>query len=123
MGSEGSILTLPVLVCIKGMPAQEGIEDIMFIVGNVALAGMIKYALKKEVSYVFALIVVFPSLLTVYLARKYFLPLIPDTLFSISGWSLSKNMLLMSIFALVMIAAAWMMLRNDKKIKLLYIPV
>jgi len=113
MGSGGSILTLPVLVYIKGMPTQEGIEDSMFIVGIVALAGMIRYAFKKEVSYVLALIVVFPSLLTVYLTRKYFLPLIPETLLSFSGWSLSKNMLLMGIFALVMIAAAWMMLRNS----------
>jgi hypothetical protein len=113
MGSGGSILTLPVLVYIKGMPTQEGIEDSMFIVGIVALAGMIRYAFKKEVSYVLALIVVFPSLLTVYLTRKYFLPLIPETLLSFSGWSLSKNMLLMGIFALVMITAAWMMLRNS----------
>lgn len=114
MGSGGSILTLPVLVYIKGMPAQEGIEDSMFIVGIVALAGMIRYAFKKEVSYMLALIVVFPSLLSVYLTRKYFIPLIPDSLFSFYGWSLSKNMLLMGIFALVMIAAAWMMLRNSK---------
>ncbi len=97
------------------MPTQEGIEDSMFIVGIVALAGMIQYAFKKEVSYLLGLIVAFPSLLSVYLTRKYLLPLIPDLILSFSGWSLSKNMLLMGIFALVMMVAAWMMLRNSKR--------
>ncbi|MCX7744895.1 MAG: sulfite exporter TauE/SafE family protein [Flavobacteriales bacterium] len=112
MGSGGSILTLPVLVYVKGMSAIEGIEDSMFIVGTVAFAGMVRYAVKKEVSYILGLIIVIPSLITVFLTRRFLLPLIPNQLFSINHWVLNKNMFLMIFFAVIMLAAAWMMLRN-----------
>jgi hypothetical protein len=45
------------------------------------------------------------------------LPLLPDTLFSVNSFDVTKNLLIMIVFAFLMIATSVSMIRKSKKIK------
>jgi hypothetical protein len=57
----------------------------------------------------------FPSLLSVFLVRRFVLPAIPDQLFSIGELVVSKGVFLMVLFALLMLVAAVSMIRSAVK--------
>jgi uncharacterized membrane protein YfcA len=44
LGGGGSILTVPILVYVAGMPAQEAIASSLFVVGVTSIAGVISHA-------------------------------------------------------------------------------
>ena len=56
-----------------------------------------------------------PSVIGVYLTRKFIVPAIPDVLFYFGSIQLSKATFLMLLFAIVMFMAAYSMLKNKKE--------
>ncbi len=110
IGSGGSILTVPILVYILKVEPFLATAYSLFIVGSTALVGGIQNAVSRKVNYKLVLLFGIPSLLAVYAMRAFVLPLVPDTL-SIGSISLSKNVLLMVLFALVMFASSMKMIR------------
>ena len=56
-----------------------------------------------------------PSLIAVYLTRKFIVPAIPEILMQNSYFVLTKNTFLMVLFASVMLLASYSMLRSPKK--------
>ena len=50
-GSGGSILTVPVLMYLVGMPAGESIASSLLIVAGISLFGSISYIRRKNVSW------------------------------------------------------------------------
>lgn len=51
LGSGGSILTTPILVFILQRPEKEAIAESLAIVGAIALAGAIRYALLRQIQW------------------------------------------------------------------------
>lgn len=121
IGSGGSILTVPVLVYVMGINPVLGTAYSLFIVGFSSLLGATRYAWKGLVDLRIGLLFAIPSMLGVYLTRRFLLPALPDQ-FTIFSLSFEKGQLLMILFALLMFAAAWSMLhepgasQNDEKI-------
>lgn len=113
MGSGGSILTVPVLVYVAGMLPATAINYSLFIVGSTSMAGVVNYGLKKMVNFKAAFTFALPSLVSVVLVRSWLLPLIPDVIFSANGFTLSKSLLLMLLFAAFMLTAARGMLKKQ----------
>lgn len=109
IGAGGSILTLPILVYFIGINPTLATSYTLIIVGFTALAGSIKYIKNKQINIIVSLIFVIPSLLSVYLTRRYFLPMFPDSI-NIGQLIFTKDFLIMIIFSLLMFIAAYLMI-------------
>jgi uncharacterized protein len=115
IGSGGSVLTVPVLVYLFAVDAVSATSYSLFIVGLTAAVGSVAYFRKGLVNIKTALIFGAPSIAAVFLTRAYLVPAIPKEVFFIGTFVVSKSMLLMLLFAVLMIAASYSMIKKDKK--------
>ncbi len=114
IGGGGSILTVPVLVYLFNINPVAATAYSLFIVGLTSLAGVFAKYTDHLVSMRTAVIFGLPSIVTVFLTRKYIVPSLPDVLFSIGQFQLTKPLFIMLLFAVLMIAASVSMIRSDK---------
>lgn len=117
IGGGGSILTLPVLVYLLHLNPVTSTAYSLFIVGSTSLVGSFSYMRKELVNYRAAIVFAIPSFIAVYLTRKYLVPSIPSSLFTIGGFEVTKNIAIMVFFALVMLAASYSMIKDKKEAK------
>ncbi|MGL2964732.1 sulfite exporter TauE/SafE family protein [Flavobacterium sp. RSB2_4_14] len=114
-GGGGSILTVPVLVYILNLNPIIATAYSLFIVGTTSAFGSIQNFRKKLIAPKTAIQFAFPSVIGVYLTRKFIVPKIPDTIFYFGSFQLSKETFLMLLFAIVMFMAAYSMLKDKKE--------
>ncbi|WPQ63081.1 sulfite exporter TauE/SafE family protein [Chitinophaga sancti] len=115
IGGGGSILTVPVLVYLFHMDAILATVYSLFIVGTTSVAGSFSY-FKRGLVHIKAVVVFgIPSTISVFLTRAYIVPAIPQHVFSIGSFTLTKGILLLLLFAVLMIFAAYGMIKKDKK--------
>ncbi|WMI70331.1 sulfite exporter TauE/SafE family protein [Mangrovimonas sp. YM274] len=115
IGGGGSILTVPLLVYLLGYSPVVATAYSLFVVGSSSLVGVVQKHRKKQVDFKTGLAFSFPSFLAVYMSRRYLVPYIPDEIFNIGGYVLSKDMLIMVFFAVVMFMAATSMIKKKEK--------
>ena len=118
-GGGGSILTVPTLVYILNYNPIIATAYSLFIVGTTSGIGTIQNFKKGLVVPKKAFQFAVPSLIGVYLTRKFIVPNIPDVVFYFGSLKLSKDTFLMILFAVVMLFAAYSMLKNNKKNELI----
>lgn len=116
IGGGGSILTVPVLVYLFHIDAVVATTYSLFVVGSTSLVGSVSYFKKGLISMPTALAFGIPSIVAVFLTRKLIVPAIPAQIFSMGSFTLSKSMLLMLLFAILMIAASYSMIKKSKQI-------
>lgn len=114
IGAGGSILTVPVLVYLAGVDPVLATGYSLFVVGSTALVGGIKSARRGMVDLKTAALFGLPSILAVYATRLWIMPLIPDEIFSFSGFTLKKGTGLLLLFAVLMIATSISMIKERK---------
>ncbi|MGZ5242372.1 MAG: sulfite exporter TauE/SafE family protein [Bacteroidia bacterium] len=114
IGGGGSILTVPVLVYLLGLSPVIASGYSLFVVGTTSLFGAGNYMRRQLVDYRAAVIFAIPSFITVYLTRKFIVPAIPDVIFTIANFQLTKAIAIMVLFAVVMFFAALTMIRKRK---------
>jgi uncharacterized membrane protein YfcA len=112
IGGGGSILTVPVLVYLIGTSPVMATAYSLFIVGTSSLVGSIRYARKGQLDLKTAMYFGIPSIIAVYLTRRFLVPAIPDEVFSSTGFNLTKDLLLMLLFAALMVVASLGMIRR-----------
>ena len=105
IGGGGSILTLPVLVYLFGVTPQLAISYSLFVVGSTSLVGSFNSYRKKLIDFKTALLFGISSVITVFVTRKFVLPLIPD-LIPVGNYSLLFSVLTMVLFAILMLLAS-----------------
>jgi len=115
IGGGGSILTVPVLVYLLGVDPVLATTYSLFIVGVTSLVGGTKAYLNKLVDFRSVSLFGIPSILTVFIARHFILPHIPEILFTLGSFQAKKGSFLMMLFALLMLIAAVSMIRNYDK--------
>lgn len=116
IGGGGSILTVPILVYLFGQDPLVATTGSLFVVGSNALFGGLTYARQGLVDFKTGLIFAIPSFAGVYFARNVLLPSIPDTIFSTPGFVLTKPLLVLAGFAILMVAASISMIRTQNKV-------
>lgn len=116
IGGGGSILTVPILYYFFGQDSLTATTNSLFVVGVTALAGAIINAKKGLIDFKTGLLFALPSFAGVYVARQFIIPNIPDVLFSAGGVTLTKALLVMIAFALLMIWASRAMIRSGRQI-------
>ncbi len=114
LGAGGAILTIPILVYLVGMDAQLAITCSLFIVCITSLTGGLRYIYSKQVDFNSILLFGIPSVIAVWLVRKFVLPAIPETLLQTVFFSLNKSSFLLFLFAIIMLIAAYKMIRAGK---------
>lgn len=115
IGGGGSILTVPVLVYVAHVSPTLSTAYSLFIVGSTSLVGGFTNMAKKLVHVPTAIIFSIPSFIAVYSVRKYIIPAIPDTIFHISDFAVTKNIFIMVFFAAIMLFASVSMIRNKEQ--------
>ena len=114
IGGGGSILTVPVLVYLFHIPPVEATAYSLFIVGITSLVGSYPKYTQGLVNIKTALIFGGPSILAVFLTRKFLVPSIPDELFTFNSIVVTKSILMMLLFAVLMVFASISMIRDGK---------
>lgn len=114
IGGGGSILTVPVLVYLFAVSPVTATAYSLFIVGATSLVGAYQKYKDGMVDIKTGLIFGAPSIVAVYLTRKWLVPAIPTTIFEIGGFEVSKSLLLMLLFAVLMVFASISMIRDKK---------
>lgn len=115
IGGGGSILTVPVLVYLFMVDAITATAYSLFIVGLTSAVGSFSYFKNGLVNVKTAIIFGIPSIIAVFFTRAYIMPAIPQNIFSINGFAITKSILIMLLFALLMIAASYSMIKKDTK--------
>ena len=113
IGGGGSILTVPVLVYLLHIDPLMATTYSLFIVGITSLIGGARAYTKKLIDFRAVALFGIPSILSIFVARHFVLPAIPDYLFDLGNITITKNVMLMVLFALLMFAAAISMIRNE----------
>lgn len=113
IGGGGSILTLPVLVYLFRVDAVLATAYSLFIVGATSIVGSVSYFKKGFVNIPTAIVFGIPSIIAVYLTRAFIVPAIPTVIFTTESFILTRNMLLMLLFAVLMIIAAYSMIKKS----------
>lgn len=116
IGGGGSILTVPVMVYLFGVNPLMATSYSLFIVGTTSLVGAYQNFRNNLVNIKIALLFALSSITTVFLIRKFIVPVIPTELFFIAGFQVTSNRLTMVLFALLMFVASFSMIK-DKLIK------
>ncbi|WP_025761877.1 sulfite exporter TauE/SafE family protein [Dyadobacter tibetensis] len=115
IGGGGSILTVPVLVYLLGVDPVQATAYSLFIVGLTSLVGAWPKYRQGLVDTKTAIIFGIPAIAAVYATRKYLVPAIPDALFSVGQFEVSKSIFIMVLFAILMLAASVSMIREKKE--------
>lgn len=111
IGSGGSILSVPIFTYIMGIEPILATAYSLFAVGSTALFGGIQKARQKLVDFRKVLLFGVPTVIAVFVTRKYIVPSIPDVVFDNDLFTLHKSVLIMLVFAVVMILAAVRMIK------------
>lgn len=106
IGGGGSILAVPVLVYVFHLDPTIATSYSLFIVGTTSLAGAGFQAAKGNVDFRVAATFGVTSVATVFLTRKYVLPLIPEQLFQLAGFTVHRSTTIMILFSALMLASS-----------------
>ncbi|MFD2824678.1 sulfite exporter TauE/SafE family protein [Lacinutrix iliipiscaria] len=115
IGGGGSILTVPILVYLLYINPVTATAYSLFVVGVSALVGAIKNIQKGLVDFRTAIVFAIPAFIAVYITRKFIVPAIPEELFSVGSFIITKDIAIMLFFALVMLLASISMIRSNRK--------
>ena len=114
IGGGGSVLTVPVFVYMLHVNPVLATTYSLFVVGSCSLVGGARAWTLRLIDVPTIIYFGSSSILSVFLVRRFILPEIPDYLFTISGVEITKPVLLMVLFALLMLAAAFSMIRSTR---------
>src|SRR5687768_3370894 len=106
VGGGGSILTVPVLVYLFSLSPTIAISYSLFIVGITSLAGAINNYHKGLVSFKTALTFGSASITTVFITRRFIIPIVPDVFFTIGSFNVTHALFVMVMFAILMVGAS-----------------
>ena len=114
IGGGGSILTVPILVYALSLNPVIGTAYSLFVVGATSLVGAVKNMMKGMVDLKTAIIFAIPAFIAVYLTRAFLIPAIPEELFQVGNFMVTKNLAIMLFFAIIMLLASISMIRNKR---------
>lgn len=117
IGGGGSILTVPVLVYLFGVDPVLATAYSLFIVGSTSLVGALPKYKCGEINIKTAIIFGIPSIIAVYATRAFIVPAIPAEVFHLGSWVITKSLMMMMLFAILMVFASVSMIRSNDQDK------
>jgi uncharacterized protein len=117
LGGGGSILSIPILVYLLHIDAVMASAFSLFIVGTTSLVGTISKHQDHLVNIRTGILFGLPSIITIFITRKWIVPSIPEIVFQTESFVLTKRILILGLFALLMILASFSMIKERKEIE------
>lgn len=114
IGGGGSILTVPILVYLFLIDPVLATAYSLFIVGLTSLIGSFSHMRLGNIHWRTAIVFGIPSIAAVYATRAWLVPAIPDPIITLGTTAISKAIGILVFFALIMVAAAYSMIRKQK---------
>jgi uncharacterized membrane protein YfcA len=114
IGGGGSILTVPILVYLLDVEPVRATGYSLFVVGATALVGAIRFVRAGLVDGRSTIVFGLPALVGVYAVRRWLVPSLPDTLGTVGDFVVTKGLLVMLVFAVVMALAAGSMILSRR---------
>jgi len=114
LGGGGSILTVPILVYLLSLNPVTATAYSLFVVGATSLVGSIRNMAKGMVNIKVAIVFAIPAFIAVYLTRRYLVPAIPEEIFTLGDFVMTKDLSIMLFFAIIMLLASLSMIRGRK---------
>ncbi len=114
IGGGGSILTVPILVYLFGISPLLATSYSLFIVALSSIIGSVnnfKNGLIHPKTSVFFLL---SSVSAIFFTRKFVLPSIPEILFQTTIFTLTKDVFILIMFAILMISSAYSMIKKPE---------
>jgi uncharacterized protein len=119
IGGGGSILTVPVLVYLLSINPVTATAYSLFVVGASSLVGAFNNMKKKLVDFRTAIVFSIPAFIAVYGTRKFLVPAIPEHIFTLWGFEVTRDIGIMLFFAIIMVVASISMIKDNGKKELL----
>jgi uncharacterized membrane protein YfcA len=116
LGGGGSILSIPILVYLFHVEPVLASAYSLFIVGATSLVGAIPKYREQLVNVRAGLFFGLPSIVSIFVTRKWIVPSIPEVVLHTESFVLSKRILLLGIFAILMVFASIPMIRGKREI-------
>ena len=116
IGGGGSILAVPILVYLFKINPEQATTYSLFIVGFTSMIGSISHYKLGNLIMKSAVIFAVPSILSLLFIRKLILPLLPSTIATIGSFDITKDLLIMVVFAFLMIATSFSMIKKTKAV-------
>jgi hypothetical protein len=117
LGGGGSILSIPILVYLLHVDAVMASAYSLFIVGTTSLVGAIPKYKDHLVNIRTGILFGLPSIVTIFITRKWIVPAIPNIVLQTESFTLSKRVLILGVFALLMILASISMIKERSEIE------
>ncbi len=114
IGGGGSILTIPILVYLFKIDPELATSYSLFIVGMTALFGGYSHHKLGNLNLKTAIYFAIPSVVSILIIREVIFPHIAATLFTFASYAISKDLLIMVVFSILMISASISMIKNSK---------
>jgi hypothetical protein len=115
LGGGGSILSIPILVYLFHIDAVLASAYSLFIVGVTSFVGAIPKYREHLVNLRTGVLFGIPSIVAIFCTRKWIVPALPDVILTTDSFTLSKRVLVLGLFAVLMILAS--MIRGKKEIE------
>ncbi len=110
----GSSLKVPVYVYLFAISPTLAISYSLFIVGFTSLVGAYNNYRKGLINFKTVLLFGSSSITTVFVARKFVIPFLPNVFFSIGSFQVTHSLFVMVMFAILMVVASVSMIRSKK---------
>lgn len=119
IGGGGSILMVPILFYLFELPADISTSYSLFLVGFCAALGAFQYYRQDQIFFRIGIIFAVPAFIGVFIVRKFLMPIIPHS-FEILDYLVTKDKLILIVFAILMLLSSVSMIlnRNNKSQKL-----
>jgi uncharacterized protein len=111
IGGGGSILTVPILVYLFHIEPVMATAYSLFIVGFTSLLGSASHIKQHNIHWRTAAVFGIPSIISVYVTRQFLVPLIPAEIITLGDFVLTKSLVMLLIFALLMVFASYSMIK------------
>jgi uncharacterized membrane protein YfcA len=112
LGGGGSILSIPILVYLFHFDIVMASAYSLFIVGTTSLIGAIPKYKEHLVNVRTGLLFGVPSIASTFMTRKWIVPAIPEVITQTESLTVTKRLLLLGLFAVLMILASISMIRG-----------
>jgi len=117
LGGGGSILSIPILVYLFQIDAVTASAYSLFIVGTTSFAGAVPKYRDHLVNIRTGFLFGIPSIIAIFLTRRFVIPAIPDVLLQSGDFIFTKRFLLLGLFAILMVLASIPMIRGRRDIQ------
>ena len=114
VGSGGSILTVPVMVYLFGVNPILATTYSLFVVGISSITGAYPKFKQGLISFKTAFVFAIPSLIAVFITRSFLLPLIPNAIHLWNNLIITKSIVIMIVFSILMISASFSMMTEKR---------